>query len=85
METTSSNSAHASLVQANQDHFDEQVGKWDEDSEYVKVSLETFTTIIQHLGHFFSSSTQDDHHRADVLDFDCGTGPVSKWIVVLNE
>ena len=79
METKDKDSAHTSLLKANQDHFDEQATKWDDDPEYVKVSRESYTTIMHHLGRFFfssslSSSREVDRPTTDVLNFGCGTG-----------
>lgn len=67
METHVKDSAHASLIKANQDHFDEQATKWDDDPEYARVSKESYDTIMHHMGQFISSST-------NVLNFGCGTG-----------
>eukprot|EP00986_Skeletonema_menzelii_P015995 scaffold13252_cov118-Skeletonema_menzelii.AAC.2 len=82
METKVDDSAHASLLKANQDHFDEQATKWDDDPEYIKVSRESYSTIMHHLGRFLfssppsssSSSREVDHPTTNVLNFGCGTG-----------
>lgn len=67
MQTHVKDPAHASLIKANQDHFDEQATKWDDDPEYARISQESYDTIIHHMGQFISSSTK-------VLNFGCGTG-----------
>lgn len=59
---------HLDLVGHNQAHFDEQSAKWDDDTEYIRVSKETYKTLKQHIGPFLSR----DHTR--VLNFGCGTG-----------
>ena len=65
-------SAHAaSLLKANQDHFDEQEAtKWNVDpEEYVKVSRKTYATIMHHhnhmdiIGQFLSSSSKSNIKR----------------------
>ncbi|KAK1746711.1 methyltransferase [Skeletonema marinoi] len=73
METKGKDSAHTTLLKANQDHFDEQATKWDDDPEYVKVSRTSYATIMHHLGRFLSSRDDDDHPTS-ILNFGCGTG-----------
>ena len=67
MQTQVKDPGHASLIKANQDHFDEQAAKWDDDPEYARVSQESYNTIMHHMGQSISSST-------NVLNFGCGTG-----------
>ena len=78
METKGGDSAHASLLKANQAHFDEEATKWDDDAEYVKVSRESYDTIMHHLGRYLSntpsSSQECDHPTTNILNFGCGTG-----------
>ena len=81
MEAKGEDSAHASLLKANQEHFDEEATKWDDDEEYVKVSRESYATIMHHLGRYLSntpssssSSHECDHPTTNVLNFGCGTG-----------
>ena len=57
---------HAELIKHNQRHFDKESTNWD-DPEYVRVSHETYTTLIKHMK-FISRD------RTKVLNFGCGTG-----------
>jgi 2-polyprenyl-3-methyl-5-hydroxy-6-metoxy-1,4-benzoquinol methylase len=74
METKDKDPAHTSLLKANQDHFDEQATKWDDDPEYVRVSRESYATILHHMGQFLLSSSDRHHHHSNILNFGCGTG-----------
>ena len=79
METKGEDTAHASLLKANQEHFDEEATKWDDDADYVKVSRESYDTIMHHLGRFLSntsssSSQECNNPTTNILNFGCGTG-----------
>jgi SAM-dependent methyltransferase len=74
MEARDKDPAHTSLLKANQDHFDEQATKWDDDPEYVRVSRESYATIMRHVGQFLLPSSDHHHHHTDILNFGCGTG-----------
>ena len=58
---------HAELIRHNQQHFDKESTNWD-DPEYVRVSHETYATLIKHMKFIISRD------RTKVLNFGCGTG-----------